>query len=177
MLSNKYHLSSRILHWSMALIIISLLAMGFFMTNLLDPEATNRMFIYNLHKSFGVLVLVLLLPRIFAKITKKAPPLPATMPKLIQKAAHIGHLALYFLMFAMPISGYLMSNSFGYGVKLFGLQLPMIAQKNIELGQFFASCHKYLGFAFVTILLVHIGAVIKHRFFDVAANDVLKRMV
>ena len=80
-------------------------------------------------------------------------------------------------MVLMPLSGYLMSNYFGYPVHLFGLPLPMLVEKNIELGKFFAEVHKFIGFAFIAVLILHFAGVIKHRFFDKAENDVLKRMI
>ena len=177
MQNQKYHLQLRIVHWVMALIIISLLALGFYMTTWLDRESTYRTTIYSLHKSFGALVLFLIVGRIFIRLSKPAPKLPNSMPIIIQKLAHSVHLILYILMVLMPLSGYLMSNYFGYPVHLFGLPLPMLVEKNIEFGKFFGGVHKFLGFAFVAILTLHFIGVIKHRFFDKAENDVLKRMI
>ncbi|MFT7086861.1 MAG: cytochrome b561 [Rickettsiales bacterium] len=177
MQNNKYNIPMRIIHWSMSLIIISLLALGFFMTNLLNPEATNRYFIYDLHKSFGVVVFFLIVIRIFTRMLSSVPPLPNSINPFTQKLAHLIHFTLYCLMILMPISGYLMSNYFGYSVHLFGLELPILVAKNIELGQLFAQIHKYSGFSFVAVLILHISGVIKHRFFEKSENDVLKRML
>jgi cytochrome b561 len=177
MSNQKYHISARITHWIMALIIISLLAVGFYMTNFLDKESTNRMMIYNLHKSFGALVMFLIIVRIFIRLSKPVPPLPDSISKFVQKTAHFVHILLYTLMIFMPLSGYLMSNFFGYPVHLFGLQLPMLVEKNIEMGKFFGEVHEILGFAFVVVLTLHISGAIKHRFFDKPENDVLKRMI
>jgi cytochrome b561 len=165
------------MHWLMALIIISLLAIGFYMTTWLDKESANRMTIYNLHKSFGALVLFLVVARIFIRLSKPIPPLPNSISAFVQKIAHLVHILLYGLMIFMPLSGYLMSNYFGYPVHLFGLPLPMLVEKNIEMGKFFADVHKFLGFAFVAILSLHIAGAVKHRFLDKPENDVLKRMV
>jgi cytochrome b561 len=90
---------------------------------------------------------------------------------------HMVHMLLYGLMIFMPLSGYLMSNFFGYPVHLFGLPLPMLVEKNMALGKFFASTHEILGFAFVAILGLHIAGAIKHRFFDKPENDVLGRIM
>jgi cytochrome b561 len=175
--NQKYHISARVMHWLMALIIISLLAVGFYMTNWLDKESASRMTIYGLHKSFGALVLFLVVIRIFIRFSFKIPPLPNSIPNLVQKFAHLVHILLYVLMIFMPLSGYLMSNSFGYPVHLFGLPLPMLVEKNVEMGKFFGEAHEFLGFAFVAILALHIAGVVKHRFFEKPENDVLKRMI
>jgi cytochrome b561 len=175
-MNQKYSISMRIVHWAMALIIITLLAVGFYMTNFLSSQADNRATIYALHKSFGVVVMFLIVARIFFRISSSIPPLPNSMPKTIQKLASSAHYLLYFLMIFMPLSGYLMSNSFGYPVHLFGIKMPMLVEKNMELGSFFSNVHKFLGYAFVAVLSLHILGAIKHRFFDLAQNDVLKRM-
>ena len=177
MYNQKYHLSARIIHWIMALIIISLLVVGFYMTNFLDKEASYRMTIYGLHKSFGALVIFLFVIRIFIRLSKEVPKLPNSIGINTQRLAHLVHFLLYVLMIFMPLSGYLMSNFFGYPVHLFGLSLPMLVTKNIELGQFFASTHKFLGFSFATVLFLHIAGVLKHRFFDIPKNNILKRMI
>ncbi len=66
----KYHLANRIMHWSMAILIFLLLILGFIMTNI---ELNNKFFYYNLHKSFGVLILGMLILRLYFKLRYKAP--------------------------------------------------------------------------------------------------------
>ena len=151
--------------------------MGFYMTNLLGAQSSNKMFIYNLHKSFGALVLFLVVVRIFIRLSKPIPPLPNSIHMVIKKLAHSTHLLLYVLMILMPLSGYLMSSYFGYPVHLFGIPLPMLVEKNVDLGKFFGEAHKFLGLSFVALLSLHIGGAMKHRFFDKKENDVLKRMI
>ena len=173
----KYHISIRILHWLMAIIIIALLAVGFYMTNGLSKEAPYRMTIYNLHKSLGVTILTLIALRIFFRLSRPIPLLPDSMPKVIQKLAHSTHFLLYLLMILMPLSGYLMSNSYGFPVYLFGLKMPILVERNMDMAQFFAEAHGYLGFILVGVLVLHIAGVIKHRFFDKNENDILSRMI
>ena len=177
MQTQKYHLSARIMHWTMSIIILSLLALGFYMANFMSPEAPNKMMIYNLHKSFGALVMFLVVGRIFIRFAHQVPALPSSMSMIVQKSAHLAHIALYVLMVFMPLSGYLMSNFFGYSVHLFGLPLPMLVEKNVEMGKFCADAHEFLGFSFVAVLALHIAGVVKHRFFDRPEHDVLKRMI
>jgi cytochrome b561 len=175
--NQKYHISLRIMHWLMAAIILTLLGLGFYMAYFMDKDAANKMIIFNLHKSLGALVLFLIVVRIFMRLSKPVPALPETMHLALQKLSHLTHLTLYMLMIFMPLSGYLMSNAFGYPVHLFGLPLPVLMEKNLELGQFFSEAHEFLGFTFAGVLALHIAGVIKHRFFDIPENDVLKRMI
>ena len=126
----KYALTSRILHWVMAILIIFLLGLGIFMSDFLSEESPNRMEVYNLHKSLGVLVLILLFLRVINRLLTHTPPLPFAISALEKKLAKFGHLALYFLMFTTPFSGYLMSSFAGYPVKFFSFELPNFFQAN-----------------------------------------------
>lgn len=173
----KYPLTSRILHWLMAAIILFLLGLGIYMTDFMSKEAPNRMEIYNLHKSLGALVLVLIAIRILNRLTFKAPAFPDSLPKIEKIAAHLAHFALYFLMIAMPLSGFLMSNSFGYPVNFFGIELPMLMEKNLELAPLIHESHTIFGYSLIAVIALHVLGVIKHRFFDIPENDVLKRMI
>jgi cytochrome b561 len=173
----KYHILSRIIHWLMALIIISLLAIGIYMTDFIPKDASYRGTIYGLHKSFGVLVILLFFIRIINRLINKAPKLPNSLPNWQKFIAKVTHFKLYILMFLMPISGYLMSNSYGYAVNLFGLRMPFLIEKNYESGAFFSYCHKYLGYIFIALITLHIMAVIRHRFFDKTENNILSRML
>ena len=175
MKKEKYHISIRILHWLMALMIISLLIVGFYMKGI-DKELFSRGIFYHFHKSFGVVVLFLVAIRIFFRLIKSTPPLPEAIPDKIKKLAHRVHYLLYLLMFIMPLSGYLMSNFYGYRVRLFDVKMPYLVEKNVELGAFFAKTHQVLGFVFVFVITLHVLGVIKHRFFDEKENDVLPRM-
>ena len=177
MRDQEYHPLMKIIHWTMAVIIIGLLGLGFYMTELLGKDSSNRMFIYDLHKSFGVLVLFLIVIRIVVRIQRSAPPLPDSINLLTQVLSHLVHMTLYVLMILMPLSGYLMSNYFGYPVHLFGLKLPMLVSENPDLGKFCAAAHEFLGFTLLAVLGLHIFGVVKHRFFDKAANNILKRML
>lgn len=173
----KYPLSSRILHWLMAAIILCLLGLGIYMKEFLPKDAVNRLQIYDLHKSFGVIVLILITIRILNRLIKNAPALPESMPKWEQLLAHLGHLGLYALMVVVPLSGYLMSNSFGFPVKLFGIELPFLIEKNFDHGKIFSEAHEISAYSLLALITLHILAALKHRFFDRAENDVLKRML
>lgn len=175
--SQKYTLSSRIIHWLMAVIIITLLGLGIYMTEFLSKEASNKMEIYNLHKSLGVVAFILIFLRIINRFAKPAPELPETIAKSERILAHLGHFGIYALMVIVPFSGYLMSNSFGYPVHLFSITMPVIAQTNFDLGKIFSEIHEISSYSLLGLVTLHILGVIKHRFFDKPENDVLKRML
>lgn len=173
----KYALSSRIIHWLMAAIIIPTLGVGIYMKEFLAKDSPSHLEIYSLHKSFGVIALIFIFIRIFNRLLNKAPQLPQSMSKLEKALAHLGHFGLYILMILVPLSGYLMSNSFGFPVRLFSIALPNIVGTNFELGKIFSEIHELGAYSLLGLVSIHLLAVIKHRFFDRPENDVLKRMI
>lgn len=173
----KYPLSSRIIHWLMAVLILFLLGLGIYMTEFLSKEAPNRLEVYSFHKSLGVIALIFIFIRIINRLLVKAPALPKTMPKHEIILAHLGHFTLYVLMVLVPLSGYLMSNSFGYPVNLFSLELPSLVSTNFELGKVFSETHEVCAYSLLGVIVLHVVAVLKHHFFDKPENDVLKRMI
>jgi cytochrome b561 len=172
----KYALTSRILHWVMAFLIIFLLGLGIYMSDFLSNESPNRLEIYNLHKSLGVLVLILVFLRIINRLLTRTPALPFAISALEKKLAKFGHFALYFLMITTPLSGYLMSSFAGYPVKLFAIELPNFFEANFKIAGFFSEAHELSAFSLLGLIVIHILAVIRHRFFDKPGNDVLNRM-
>jgi cytochrome b561 len=172
----KYPLSSRVIHWLMALLIIFMLGLGNYM-GFIAKDSPNRMEIYSLHKSLGVVALIFIFIRIINLLFKKPPALPTTMNKIEITLAHLGHLSLYLLMIVVPLSGYLMSNSSGYPVHLFAIEMPILMSANFKFAALFHEVHEISANLLILVLAFHILAVIKHRFFDKAENDVLKRML
>ncbi len=166
--------TAKFLHWLSALLILGLLPLGFYMSDLkLSPE---KLQLYSWHKWAGVTVFVLVLLRLLWRIGHRAPALPAHMKGLERLAAHLGHFALYALMLAIPLSGWLMSSAKGVQTVWFGvLPLPDLLAKDKELGQLLGEVHETLNFVLIAVLVAHIGAALKHHFFD--RDDVLTRML
>ena len=105
--------------------------------------------------------------RIFWRYTHPAPQLPNSMSPLLQKIAHLGHLALYFTLLALPISGCLWSCSLGYPAPvLYMFDLPALVGKNPEITAIAKPVHIYLSWAAGILLLGHILAALKHHFID-----------
>jgi cytochrome b561 len=172
----KYHILSRTLHWLMALLVITALTLGIYMTGL-GKEVSYRYDLYDLHKSIGVLVLILVIIRLVVRVVKSVPPLPQTMSAFIRIAAHINHVLLYVLMIMVPVTGYLMSNFGGHMVKLFSIAMPSIVTTNKVFATNFHGAHVTLAYILIGFIILHLLAVIKHRFFDVKEHDVLRRMI
>jgi cytochrome b561 len=177
--TEKYHISIRILHWLMALLILTMIAVGWKMTGIAkdDPQ---RMFIYNLHKSVGATLLGLVVLRIVLRLANGAPALPQGIPSTVRLLARTGQKILYVLMFAVPFSGYFMSNLFGYAVSWFGFfDLPkFVSEANPELGKQVKELHEIFAYTLLAVVIIHIIGALQHRYFDKNKdNDVIKTMI
>ncbi|WP_412481205.1 cytochrome b [Azonexus sp. IMCC34839] len=158
----------------MAILLFGLLALGFYMHDL--PLSPEKLQLYSWHKWAGVTAFLLVLVRLAWRVTHRPPALPDSMPKTMQLAAHAGHLGLYLLMLAIPLSGWLMSSAKGFQTVWFGvLPIPDLLDKNKELGDLLQQLHMLLNLAFIAILAGHIGAALKHHFID--KDDILTRML
>lgn len=170
----NYTKTAKILHWLMAILLFGLLALGFYMQDL--PLSPDKLKLYSWHKWAGVTAFLLVAFRLSWRIAHRPPALPDSMPKIMQFAAHAGHLLLYALMIAIPLSGWLMSSAKGFQTVYFGvLPIPDLLDKNKEVGDLLALVHKSLNLLFIAVLAGHIGAALKHHFID--KDDILTRML
>jgi cytochrome b561 len=172
--TTHYTRTAKGLHWLMAVLLSALLALGFYMHDL--PLSPEKLQLYAWHKWAGVSAFLLLLIRLLWRLTHQPPALPERMPKRLQWAAHAGHLLLYGLMLAIPLSGWLMSSAKGFQTVWFGfLPIPDLLEKNKGLGDLLTQVHTALNLLFIALLAGHIGAALKHHFLD--KDDILRRML
>ncbi|MBK6907514.1 MAG: cytochrome b [Rhodocyclaceae bacterium] len=153
------------LHWLMVVLLMGMVSVGVYMSDLqLSPQ---KLQLYSWHKWGGVTAFLLVVVRLAWRATHSPPPLPTSMPPLLQRAAHAGHIALYLLMIAIPLSGWLMSSAKGFQTVYFGvLPIPDLLVKNEELGKALKQVHELLNWALILLVLGHVGAAIKHHFID-----------
>lgn len=170
----RYTATAKSLHWLMAALLFGLLVLGFYMHDL--PLSPTKLKLFSWHKWAGVTAFLLVGLRLFWRATHRPPALPASMPKLMQWAAHAGHFLLYLLMLAIPLSGWLMSSAKGVQTVYFGvLPIPDLLAKDKEMGDLLQAVHQSLNLLFIAVLAGHIGAAFKHHFID--RDDILTRML
>jgi cytochrome b561 len=170
---SRYTWQAIALHWLMAVLIIGMLWLGFSLEDI--PRNTPaRGFYLNLHKSFGVLVLMLVLLRMAWRARHKAPPLPAAMPGWQQQTAVWSHRLLYLCMVLQPLSGYLGSSFGKFGVKFFGIPLPQWAWESKPIQSFFGSIHGVVAITLLVLVVLHVAAALKHLLLD--RDQVFQRM-
>ena len=172
-MNTRYTVTAILLHWLMAALILGTFALGVYMHEL--PLSPTKLQLYSWHKWAGVTAFLLALLRLLWRATHRPPQLPAAMPRWQQLAAHAGHAGLYVLMFAIPLTGWLMSSAKGFQTVYFGvLPLPDLLAKNKELGDLLKEVHEALNFLMIAIVVGHVGAALKHHLID--RDDVLTRM-
>lgn len=177
--SVRYGLVSRSLHWLLAAMILFMIGLGAYMTDLekIDPLRSQ---LYGLHKSIGVTILLLAVVRI-VWISLISPPPPANRALLrievIISKSVIG--LFYLLMIITPVAGYLMSNSFGKPVNYFGfVQLPALISQNHGLAESLEGVHLILAYSILVLVGLHVAGALKHRLLSKNPEaDVLKRML
>ncbi|RKZ77728.1 MAG: cytochrome b [Gammaproteobacteria bacterium] len=175
--ATRYDRVQVVLHWLIAVIILFMIGLGLYMIELpkqseLPPgEESVRAFYFLLHKSMGITVAMLIVLRVVWRLTHKAPPLPDTVSKWQQKAAGAVHVLLYFVMIAMPISGFMQSMFSKYDTKFWGIVLPRIADADDAMRESFSQIHECLAFFFIGLIVIHLVAAIKHRFSGTEITD------
>jgi len=174
---DRYGAVAIVLHWSMALLIIGLAVLGLYMVTLPDVGfSTTKITLILYHKQFGMLALILFALRLSWRVTQVLPKLAEHMPEWQMIAARFVHLCFYGLMFALPMTGWLMSSAAGIPVSFFGLfTLPDFIHRNDDLFARFIGIHKWLGYALILLLTVHLGAALRHHF--ALKDDTLRRML
>lgn len=167
------------LHWVIALLIIAMLAVGLTME---DYPMSIRFTAFNLHKAIGICILALSVFRLIWRFLNPPPAMPATMARWERAAAWGAHWALYAVILIMPLSGWLMSSaSAKYPIKFFGLgeapfiPMPTDAALTKAIGNLSHETHELLGLGAIILILVHVGAALKHHF--IRHDDVLRRML
>jgi cytochrome b561 len=170
----RYNNTAIALHWLVALLIFVAFPLGLYMSDLQLSPTKLQLFSY--HKWIGITVLVLVVIRLIWRVTHTPPALPDSISRLQQIASHVVHGLIYVMLFSVPMSGWLMSSAKGFQTVLFGvLPLPDLVGKDKELGHLLASVHESLNYILLLLVVLHVAALIKHRFID--KDDILTRML
>ena len=160
-----YTAPAKALHWLMALMLGGLLGLGFYMADL--PLSPQKIQLFSWHKWAGVTVFGLVWLRLFWRLVHRPPAYPASMKALQQAAARSGHIALYVLMLAIPLSGWLMSSAKGVQTVWFGvLPLPDFVPVDKALAHDFKELHEAFAWALTAMVALHVAAALKHQFID-----------
>lgn len=172
--SQTYGFVSKLFHWLSAVIIISLISAGFLMTSM--PPSDEKWQIYFLHKSFGVLMLVLVLFRIVWRNLSKKANINSGDSTFKKATMLFVHYLMYMCMLLLPLSGILMSRSGGFDINVLGIfTIPAYKTKNPELAKLFNASHEMIAIVLSVLIFIHVAAAIYHQF--ILKDKTLSRML
>ena len=173
--SNRYGKVSRMLHWTIAILFISLIPMGIF-ASMIPEDTEYRNVYYVVHKTIGVTVFLLVIVRLIWNRFSRRPSLDSALTSREEKLAHRAHNTLYFMMLAIPVTGFMMTSYHGYETYFFFWEMQPLWEQS-EIYQVWGGFHKYLlPYLLYIVLGAHILGALKHQFIDKHANA-FKRMV
>jgi cytochrome b561 len=163
---------SRLLHWTMAAMVLTMLCVGLAMvTSLADYHV-----LVSIHRPLGIAILVLVVVRFVNRQLSPLPPFPATMSPTERRGARATELLMYGLMLVLPLVGWGMLSAARYPIVLYGsLHLPPILPHNLTLYAVLRKAHTVLAYLFIFTFLAHFGAILFHTL--VVRDGIIKRMV
>lgn len=176
---DRYSMTARVLHWLMAVGFTFMWACGFAMTSIVEEDSAAEELLLDLHISTGVTLLILLVIRIGVRLLVAPPPLPVNFPRFDRIASHFGHVGLYILPALVIAAGWAETDFGGHGVRWFGVSMPKIfptmeTWSGVQVEDAAEEIHELLAWTMLALVVAHVAAVIKHRWFD--DHDVLPRM-
>jgi cytochrome b561 len=174
---DRYVASSRWLHWLTALLVVAvIIPLGIWIAYFEPKDEPFKLRLYNLHESFGVVVFVLTLIRIWNRRRHPPPPLAPDTPAMVRLAARVSHLSMYALLVIMPVLGFLATNAWGFPLKVFNvLPMPVPFGKDEDLAKVFSLLHWCGAIALISLIAAHLAGVVYHTF--IRRDGLLRRML
>lgn len=165
---------AQLLHWTIVVLIIVQVILAGIADDL--PLGMKKLAMLARHKSVGITILGLAILRLAWRFANPTPALPSTLKPYERGLAHFTHIALYVLLFAMPLTGWIMSSARNFPVSWFNLvQLPDLVAPNQALYEMMLRAHELLALALGAVVTLHVLGALKHHF--IYKDDVLRRML
>ena len=163
---------SRLLHWTMAVMILTMLGIGVAMV----ASLANYHVLVSIHRPLGIAILILVVVRFVNRQFTSLPPFPPTMSRSERLAAAVSEWAMYGLMFVLPLVGWGMLSAARYPIVLFGpVHLPFILPHDAMLYAVLRKAHTVLAYLFFLTILAHVAAILWHTL--IVRDGMLTRMV
>ena len=153
------------LHWLVVALILLMAWIGLRMGDM--PNGPDKIATYALHKSVGISILALAVVRLAWRAVAGAPGHVAGTPAWQARIATLTHVALYALLLAIPLSGWVVNSSAGFPLQWFGLvNLPAIVGRDQELHELAENMHETLFWILITLVVLHAAAAFYHHLFQ-----------
>lgn len=172
--ASQYSGIAKFLHWIVAASVLILIAAGLTMNWVAQGPLQNVL--YTVHRSLGVLVLFLMLIRLTYRLVHGAPPHEPTLTVMQRVVSHAVHMALYVLLIAQPLIGWIATSAYGAKISFFGLfTVPDLVAKDQTLSEPLFAVHFWMGLLITALAGMHIAAALYHHF--IRRDGVLRRML
>lgn len=169
----SYGWPAKVLHWAMAVLIISLVVLGLYMSEL--PRGDAKSDLIRLHASAGVLALILLLVRMGWKLANHTPQ-PISTVRWQVVLSKLVHWAFYVVIAFLVVSGSFSVMTVGWDVPFFALfEIPSVQERDIELHHYWEDWHLAAWYSLAALFTLHLVAVLYHQL--VGKKQILKRML
>jgi len=160
-MTTRFTLLSRVLHWVMAVMVLTMLFIGIGMVS----SVADYHWLISVHRPLGMSILVLVAIRLVNRLVSRPPPLPTEMPGWQRAAGEGSHILLYFLLFALPLVGWGMLSAGDYPIQLYGaVHLPHILPHSAPLYSVLRRTHTVLAFVLFATFIAHFSAALMHAF-------------
>ncbi len=174
MTQERYDHIAMLFHWVIAVLILAMFPLGWYMTDL-PKKTAERAHYFELHKSIGLTIALLVLLRIIWRLMKSPPRLPDSFPDWQKKAAKASHVLLYCMIVIQPLTGYVSSSFSGYSIKIWGFALPQWGWRNMYLDHLFENIHVACSVVLLCLIVIHVCGALAH--WAGLHENVLPRMV
>lgn len=165
---------SQLFHWVIVVLIVTQIVLAGIEQDL--PLGMKKLAVLARHKSVGITILALATLRLVWRFMNPTPALPNTLKPYERLLAKATHFLIYVLLFAIPLTGWMMSSARNFPVSWFNLvQLPDLVGPNRPLYEVLHTTHAILARTLVCVVILHILAALKHHF--ILKDDVLRRML
>ena len=170
--SDSYGVISKNFHWIMTAVILFNFAIGLMLEDL--EKGPLRFFLFNIHKSLGILVIILIVPRLLWRLVNSV-PVALGGNKFLDKISKYAHYFFYFILLVVAFSGWTYSSARGNVVSVFGLfSVPPLVEKNDVIAKLAVNVHKISVYVFIAVLVLHVLASLFHHF--ILKDKTLRRM-
>ena len=176
----QYALLQRLIHWLVAIIVICVLAAGLMLgvlgfegfKNNFGIDVTNA--VYKYHKTFGIIVLGLMILRLVMRLRYRRPEYDPPLPPFNKVVSRLVHGTFYVLLLVQPILGWSATASGGFPIEFFNWKLPPLLGKDVALSTTLYDIHGVVGLLLLTLITVHVSAALMH--WRIIRDTVMKRM-
>ncbi len=173
--AQSYGLVAIALHWLVAFVVLGLFPLGLWMTSLTYYGDWYKL-APTIHKGIGIFLFLVMLARLIWRALNVTPSDESSIGEMQRRIAHAVHYILYLLLFALMISGYLISTADGRPIDVFGLfSVPAVISGRPNQEDIAGAAHWYLALALISLVGLHTLAALKHHFID--RDRTLKKML